>query len=365
MVIADTARSVLAPGGIFNDGFGFAWAQGVLDGADPYGKGWEQDMVDAGDTVCEENQLLHGQKVDIVAKAIESPYYDRVVVDPLASATFVDTINVPVFLAGAWQDELNGPHFATMLDKFTGAGIKRSAMFNGVHPDGFAPETLTEWKSFLDFYVARKIPRIHIRMILLAPVLFEAGLGARIPLPQTRFAWYTDFDAALAKYEAEQPVRIIFERGASESVDPGVPVGAFEHHFDSWPVEGTTARRLYFQANGSLGDNPPTESDSASTFRHDPEEGGRTTVTDDSIRDLQPAYEYAPLLDDRAVAFIGEELEEDTVMIGTGSVDLWIRSTATEADLEVNLTDVRLDGKESREKQRKAAKARLAFFTGP
>jgi putative CocE/NonD family hydrolase len=184
-------------------------------------------------------------------------------------------------------------------------------------------------------------------MLLLAPIMFEAEFGARLPLPQTRFAGYADFERALSDYEAEPSVRIIFENGTAQGVDPGAPAGGFEHHFDTWPIEGTAPWRLYFQPDGSLGESPPTESNAASTFRHDPEEGGRTTVTDGSIWDPQPNYEYAPLLADRAVAFIGEELAEDTVMIGTGSVDLWIRSTATEADLEVNLTDVRPDGKES------------------
>ncbi|MCP4593165.1 MAG: CocE/NonD family hydrolase, partial [bacterium] len=346
-VIADTARSVLTPGGIFNDGFALSWAERVLNGADPYGKGWEQGLVDGGDTVCEENQLLHGQKVDVVAKALENQYYDPLIADPLAPATFVDKIDIPVFLTGAWQDEQTGPHFATMLDDFSDIGVKRFTMFNGVHPDGFTPEILTEWKSFLDFYVAGEIPKIDVLMLGLAPFLFEMEMGTPLLLAQTRFAGYTDFDEALADYEAEQPVRIIFERGAAADAVPGAALGAFEHHFDSWPVEGTTAWPLYFQPDGSLGASPPTESDSASTFRHDPEEGKRTTITDGSIWDSQPAYEYAPLLDDRAVAFIGEELDEDTVIIGTGSVDLWIRSTATEADLEVNLTEVRPDGKES------------------
>jgi predicted acyl esterase len=345
-VIADSARSVIAPGGIFNYGFGLAWVERVLDGADPYGKGWEQALVDAGDTVCEENQLLHGQKVDLIAKALENEFYDPVILDPLAPVTFVDTIDIPVFLSGAWQDEQTGPHFATMLDKFTGPGVKRFTLFNGVHPDGYAPQVLTEWVTFLDFYVARKIPRIGNVMVLLAPVLMEFQLGARMPLAQTRFAGYRDFDRALADYEAEQAVRVIFENGAAEEVDPGAPMGAFEHHFDGWPVEGTRPWRLYFQPDGTLGESPPTVSGSASTFRHDPEEGDRATVTDGSIWDSQPNYEYAPLPEDRAVAFIGEPLDQDTVMIGTGSVDLWIRSTATEADLEVNLTDVRPDGQE-------------------
>jgi predicted acyl esterase len=346
-VIADAARSVIAPGGIFNEGFALDWVERVLEGADPYGKGWEQDLVDAGDTVCEENQLLHGQKLDVLQKALDNPYYDPAVADPLAPATFVDRIDVPVFLSGAWQDEQTGPHFGTMLDKFTGTDMKRFTMFNGVHPDGYAPQVLTEWKSFLDFYVARKVPRINPVMIAAAPFLFETLLGASLPLPQTRFADYVDLNQALADYEAEQPVRIIFENGTAPGVAPGAPAGGFEHHFDGWPVEGTTPWRLYFQPGGSLGESPPTESDSASSFRHDSEEGDRTTVTDGSIWDSQPNYEYPPLLADRAVAFIGEALAEDTVMIGTGSVDLWIRSTATEADLEVNLTDVRPDGQES------------------
>lgn len=45
-VIADTASSTLAPGGIYNDGFALSWAEAVLDGAEPYGQGWEQARVD-------------------------------------------------------------------------------------------------------------------------------------------------------------------------------------------------------------------------------------------------------------------------------------------------------------------------------
>ncbi len=346
-VIADALRSVLAPGGIFNDGFGLAWAQNVLDGADPYGKGWEQGLVDGGDTVCEENQLLHSQKVDLIAKAFENEYYDPVIADPLAPATFVDTIDIPVFLSGAWQDEQTGPHFGTMLDKFTGDGVKRFTLFNGVHPDGYAPQVLTEWVTFLDLYVGRRIPRIDPLLLLLAPILTEEQLGVQLPLHQTRFAGYTRLDRAIADYEAEPPLRIIFENGAAEGVAAGAPMGAFERHFDTWPVEGTSVVRLYFHADGTLAESPPAEIGSASSFRHDPEEGGITTVTDGSIWEAQPNYEYAPLAEDRAVAFIGDPLGEDTVMIGTGRVDLWIRSTASEADLEVNLTDVRSDGLES------------------
>ncbi|MEM9492906.1 MAG: CocE/NonD family hydrolase, partial [Myxococcota bacterium] len=72
-VIADV-QSILVPGGILNDGFAINWGQRVQDSADPFGQGWEQERVDAGDDICGSNQLLHGQKVDIIDKAYANPF---------------------------------------------------------------------------------------------------------------------------------------------------------------------------------------------------------------------------------------------------------------------------------------------------
>ena len=52
---------------------------------------------------------------------------------------------MPVFLGGAWQDEQTGPFFFTLLDQFTSSPAARFTVYNGVHPDGFAPEVLVEW----------------------------------------------------------------------------------------------------------------------------------------------------------------------------------------------------------------------------
>jgi predicted acyl esterase len=46
------------------------------------------------------------------------------------------------------------------------------------------------------------------------------------------------------------------------------------------------------------------------------------------------------------VAWIGAPLEENLVMVGSGSADLWLKTAETDADLEVNLTEVRPDGQE-------------------
>ena len=44
---------------------------------------------------------------------------------------------------------------------------------------------------------------------------------------------------------------------------------------------------------------------------------------------------------------VSAPLDSDLVLVGNASVDLWVRSTATEADLEVTLSEVRADGQET------------------
>jgi len=347
-VIADTTRSVLAPGGILNNGFALQWAENVLDGAAPFGQGWERARVDGGDATCDENQLLHGQKVDLIQQALSYEFYPPQLSDPLSPQKFVDQIDVPVFLAGAWQDEQTGPHFAGMLDRFRNAPLTRFTVYNGVHEDGFAPQVLAEWFNFLSFYVAKKIPVVNAQLRGLAPAFFATQFGGPIELPPDRFGGYASFDDALAAYEAEPALRIIFESGADATAGPGVPVGTFDEKFSGWPVPGTTARRFYLQPNGALADTPPAAAatSSASSFRFDPDEGQRVVLNSGSVWDALPDYDYRELRPDYSVVFESAPLGETLVMAGHGSADLWLRSTADDADLEVTLTEVRPDGME-------------------
>ncbi|HZS39153.1 MAG TPA: CocE/NonD family hydrolase, partial [Polyangia bacterium] len=156
--VIGNAQTTVLPGGMLNDGFALTWVTEVLSKADPYGQGWEMARVQGGDTVCAENQLLHAQKIDNVAMARNTMYYDPAIDDQYNPTTFVDQINVPVFFAGAWQDEQTGPFFTTLLDRFTGAPALRINVYNGVHPDGFAPQILGEWYAFLELFVAERVP---------------------------------------------------------------------------------------------------------------------------------------------------------------------------------------------------------------
>jgi predicted acyl esterase len=142
-------------------------------------------------------------------------------------------------------------------------------------------------------------------------------------------------------------VRAIFERGAGMADDLGAPVGTFEETWPSWPPPSVTPQRLYFRAGGGLDPEPPTDAFAASSFDLDPAAGERGNLAPGgNVWDKLPAYDWRAPDPGKAVVFETLPLAIDEVMAGTASADLWLESTADDADLEVNLTEVRPDGKE-------------------
>ena len=98
-VIDDTYQT-LYPGGIPNDGFSLGWAKDRSADAAPSGQRWAASRIANGDKVCEANQALRLQSPNVLSEIESLRYYDGARADALAPATFVDKINVPVFLAG-------------------------------------------------------------------------------------------------------------------------------------------------------------------------------------------------------------------------------------------------------------------------
>jgi predicted acyl esterase len=67
--------------------------------------------------------------------------------------------------------------------------------------------------------------------------------------------------------------------------------------------------------------------------------------TSDLWRKL-PELDWTPPADGAAAGYLSEALTDTTVMVGSGSVDLWIAATQADVDLEVTLSEVRPDGTE-------------------
>jgi predicted acyl esterase len=363
--VIDDTEATLYPGGIFNNGFALGWAEDRQADAAPGGQRWAARRIATGDTTCEKNQALRLQAPDVLAQIKTHQFNDGAASDALAPATFVHKIDVPVFIAGSWQDEETGSHFADMLDDFAPGVPLKVTLMNGVHADALGPGVLSQWIEFLEFYVARRIPSIPDATRALAATILTQVFGPGFSLAPDRFTDQPDYATALAKYQAEPTVRLLFDVGAGGP--PGSPVPGFTTTEPSWPVPGTTAAVSYFGPDGTLGAAPPhgaaASETSADRFQYDPaafpatsspkdnpppkdEVGGSSATPSDGLAGVATSA-WKPVPAGKALAYVSAPLTESTVMAGTGSVDLWLRSSAPDVDLEVTLSEVRPDGRET------------------
>ncbi len=351
-VLDNSTGSTLYPGGLLNTGFAGDWSREREEQAQPYGQGWEQGRVDGGDSTCGENQLLRLQNTDAAGLIEQTPFYVAELADPIAPITFVDQITVPVFLAGAWQDEQTGGNFPAMLDRFTGSPQLYATMVNGSHTESLTSLAIFErYVEFLELYVARRAPDLSLAQAV-GPVLASSITGVTgLALPNpSRFAGMS-YDEALAAYEAEDRIRILFEEGAAEGQQPGAPLPRFEASFETWPPAEASTQAWYLRPGGSLAAEPVGASDAdsePSSYVSDPDsvpdtfyEGGSSGVWQADV-----VYDWQPIPQGTGVAWMTDPLADDTVAVGFGSLDLWIRSSEPDADLEVTISEVRPDGQE-------------------
>lgn len=345
-VIDDSFRSTLYPGGILNTGFAVDWIQQRMDQSRPYGQGWTKERADAGDAVCADNQVLRLQNPDLVQEIGDNPYYQSPLGDALAPITFVDRIDVPVFIAGAWQDEQTGGHFPAMLPEFTSSPHVYVDLVNGLHTEALTPTIAERYFEFLQLYVAEKVPDLSF-MNVVAPLLGQGLWGVSKFGPfENRFDGMT-YDAALADFEDDQPVRVLFEQGGNADFTPGTPEPNFIAEFSAWPIPEAEARTWKLDGCGCLTEGEVT-TPGESTYTADPSALPATFYEGDStsLWRADVDFDWEPLPNGTGLGFTTPPLTADTVVAGPGSVDLWISSTAKDTDLEVTISEVRPDGTE-------------------
>ncbi len=344
------------PGGIYNSGFTEQWLAERNRQSEGGGTDWVSKQIDEeGDETCEQNLAIRSQNPDFgkFTQALENRPPDA---DSRDLYHLVSDIEVPVYLTGAWQDEQTGPLFADMLDNFTGTEQERFNLFNGRHPDGYTPLVLYRWYEFLELYVHQQVPRLDEGLRSAATVLFEDIFGTPgLTFEADRFPDFADddLDGVLAAYEAEPPVRVLFENGAGGQV-PGAPTARFEATFDAWPPPAGAATTWYFGPDGTLVAAAPGE-EGADAFTNDPE-AGQLTYFDEEAEDDEPGgYDLlAPTWDfdwedpeaGTAVSYVTAPFEDDTVLAGTGYADLWVQADSDDADVQVTVTAVQADGTE-------------------
>jgi uncharacterized protein len=345
-VIADTVRGTLAPGGIPNSGFAREWAEERKRDAQPGGQRWAQRRMDDGDLVCIANQALRAQSPDIIEMIETNEYWTDELAAPLTPEMFVHRIEAPTFLAGAWQDEQTGGYFANMFDDFTGADDAWFTAMNGGHTDALGPATFARWMEFLQLFVDREVPAVPAVAPLVLEGIADQVFGVPVELPPDRFADVDDHAAALARFRQDPRVRILFDNGAGGQ--PGAPVPVFETTSEEWPLTGTVPTPWYLGEGGDLLDAPPAEA-ADETYRYDTSRKDLTTFEGgtDSVWRALPPWRWTPPAPESALAYETDPLSEPLVMAGSGSIDLWLRSTAPDVDLQATISEVRPDGVET------------------
>jgi uncharacterized protein len=353
-VIDDTYRGTLWPGGILNTGFATPWATQRAHDAAPFGEGWEDDPT--GKTpeqlaTCATNQNVRLQNPDPVSLIEDNPFYNPTYYQKIDPSRFVDKINVPVYLAGAWQDEQTGGHFPEFLDKFTSSPHLYATMSNGSHTESLSLGEFNRYADFLLLYVARTTPSTGLKSsVALKLATSLTGMTNLQPVPDDSYTGLT-LKQSLRKYNSTPPIRIIFEEGAAPGEPSGAPVGRFEHSFTSWPIPSGQVERWFLTPHGRLGDHHVRhgiQKANPRSFSADPTALPATDYTGSgsAIWGPHPTYHWKQIPKGKGLGWITPPLKKKMVVIGSGSLNVWVKTASKDVDLEATISDVRPNGSE-------------------
>jgi predicted acyl esterase len=152
-------------------------------------------------------------------------------------------------------------------------------------------------------------------------------------------------------------VRVLFDNGAGQSptgtASAGDPYPGFEHSFSSLPVPGTTARTWYFGPNGALNNTLPPTAASGNSFTANadalpPTNYGTNTGTGGLWGNAsQWDWKWQQNPAGTAVSYVSAPLAANTTVVGSGAVNLWVRSSTPDVDLQATISEVRPDGNET------------------
>ncbi|MEO0492744.1 MAG: CocE/NonD family hydrolase C-terminal non-catalytic domain-containing protein, partial [Actinomycetota bacterium] len=307
-------------------------------------------LVDAGDTICEENQATRSVAGDGGLTTM-GRYYEPAIAETFRAGSFADRIEVPVLLAGAWQDAQIGPGGLGLAENLVNSPFVKVVASNGSHADPWALETLVIWKDFLDIYVGgeqRPIPPLIAGFF--PSLLDDALFKTTAPLPSRPLIEGTP-EEQRAAFEAEPRIVYLFERGG-DAAAPGAPIARHVHGSDDWLSETGDTVTFHLGDEGALSIEPTTATEASTAFALDeslatldllPEIDNPTTSV---LFEADPPYEWYLEPDGSAAVFASAPLDTDLVWLGQAAANLWIRSTTDQADLSVTVSEIRPDGSE-------------------
>ena len=362
------------PGGIFNNGFAASWIGDRIDDAMPaagYSGGlvqlsptpiahqaqpWTYYEIDAelaatpGSSTCLDNQALHLESESLsslvgpgMVAPGTGPGRDISLFDRRSMSVWASHVTVPVFVAGAAQDEQTGPQWPALLNALPASNRAVYAnLVNGGHIDSTDPQILSRWLEFLDIYVAGQVPHFATGLSSIFLDLFTsfaAGTGAQAPLPALRFSTMKTVAKAQAAFAKQTPrMYALFDSGAG-AVGAGDPQAPYTASFSQWPPKGK-AEKFFFGAAGSLSTKKPKTSGSASLVL-DPGARPLTSLPSGNPWASSPPWNWTTVPAADGVAFQTAPFRGATTFAGPATVQLWVESATPIEDYQVTVTEVR------------------------
>jgi predicted acyl esterase len=355
--VIDNTATTLYPGGFLNTGFALQWAEDRVDDSKPAsateGQGWAYKRIQQGDELCKANQTLHTAAANLIAKIQNNRFYRPKVANPLSPATFVSKIRVPTFMACQFEDEQTGGHCANLADRFTGTKRKWFTFSNGFHIDSLDPETFNRWFDFLELYVAGRRPQLPPAVAGAAPLVYQQVMGVDgVTLPPDPIQNQPSYEAALSLFQSQPSIRVLFDNGAGAA--PGVPYPGFERFFNRFPIPKTRPLSLFFRPNGLMSRKPAKKGAKGGSTGFTWDKAARPP-TDFAGKDTgggdlwtaSPSFDWRQPPAGTAASFVTPPLGRDTAIIGAGAVHAWVRASVPDVDLQVTISEVRPDGKET------------------
>ena len=145
---------------------------------------------------------------------------------------------------------------------------------------------------------------------------------------------------------------MLFDNGAGGAGARVTRTRASRPSFSRFPIPGTQARSWYLGSGGTLSRRPspsrrrrslhlePARAAGHRLHRHDDgSPGGLWTAT--------PTYHWDQNPPGTAASYVTAPLRSNTVVIGGGAVQLWVKASAPSVDLQVTVSEVRPDGNET------------------
>jgi uncharacterized protein len=347
MSLTDDLYSTGFPGGLFNTGFAAGWLQQRIQDAMPAPQGgqeWAKVLIQDGDRQCLADQALHGQTQDLNSLLQQASHYVPSLYSQRAPSTWAKRAQVPVFVSGAFQDEQTGGQWPAIISDLSGDPNVWATIVNGTHVDSLGPGTIVRWLEFLDIFVADQVPTESPFLAALAPALYQGLASAPAgPLPPMQYSNEPNVAAAKAAFERQPRVRVLLDNGGG-SAGPGALQPVWSHDFSSWPPPGAQPTTYDLGQAGTLASS--AGSSGQTSFRPDPSARPSTDLPTGNVWSALPPYQWAPVSGTDGLGFITAPLKHDVAVVGPASLNLWVKSTAPDTDLQATISEVRPDGQE-------------------